>query len=55
MIFKYDLSGKLKNTDRVITTYVSVPSGITQEQFLSRLESFKKVFEQVKVTVSYLA
>lgn len=55
MISKYNLSGTVSNSDKVISSYVSVPEGITNEMFSERVEAFKRAFNNVKVTVSYSA
>lgn len=55
MITKYELSGTVGNSDKVISSYVSVPEGITNEMFSERVEAFERAFNNVNVTVSYSA
>ncbi len=55
MIYKYNLSGTVSNSGKVISSYVSVPQGITNEDLNKSVEAFKRAFNNVNVTVSYTA
>ena len=52
MIYKYAIFGKLHNTDRVISSAVSIPTGIHMEELCNRLTAFCKAFDFVKLEVN---
>lgn len=52
MIYKYTFSGEVRESGKKITSYVSAPMGVSQEEFYDRLNGFMKAFENVRATLN---
>lgn len=51
MIYKYTLTGKIHNSDRIITSACSIPMGLSTEDFWTRAINFGKAFKLIKLEV----
>jgi hypothetical protein len=54
MVRKYEFSGRVRDSDKLVSCYVSAPLGIPTEEVLEREEQFYTAFDNVSVTIHYV-